>query len=335
MTTCSTSSNSARWAWTSSSPPTTAQPANRDRFWALLKDEGVVAYICGHTHNYPVAAQEGGEGEVLPCGGESVSGTVVAVDEETRVVTVDTGDGLCTVMLDGEYDHPIVALLGSYFGDVSAESLTTALEATQGCAVYDPDSDAWTWADCDVEDAVAVTVVAENENGTFTFSATVEGEEVTGEVIVGDTEATEHLGEALQALAVDWELDGDGAVVQIGDEIAPYHKDGLGFGVLVKLYAMSSMLEEMCADADEPCGATVEELVEAFQSGVGMGELFEEYGKPSVLGVGHVKDKSNGPPAHAGPKLKNDGDDVGDEGGGPPDHAGPPAHAGPKPKKNK
>jgi hypothetical protein len=27
-------------------------PANRDRFWSLLKDEGVVAYICGHTHNY-------------------------------------------------------------------------------------------------------------------------------------------------------------------------------------------------------------------------------------------------------------------------------------------
>ena len=59
----------------------------------------------------PVAAQEGEEGEVLPCGGESVSGTVVAVDEETGVVTVATGDGLCTVGLDGGYDHPIVALL--------------------------------------------------------------------------------------------------------------------------------------------------------------------------------------------------------------------------------
>lgn len=29
-----------------------AHPANRDRFWALLKDKGVIAYICGHTHNY-------------------------------------------------------------------------------------------------------------------------------------------------------------------------------------------------------------------------------------------------------------------------------------------
>jgi hypothetical protein len=27
-------------------------PTNRDRFWSLLQSEGVVAYICGHTHNY-------------------------------------------------------------------------------------------------------------------------------------------------------------------------------------------------------------------------------------------------------------------------------------------
>jgi hypothetical protein len=27
-------------------------PAHRDRFWELLRDSGVVAYICGHTHNY-------------------------------------------------------------------------------------------------------------------------------------------------------------------------------------------------------------------------------------------------------------------------------------------
>lgn len=27
-------------------------PANRDRFWGLLQEQGVIAYICGHTHNY-------------------------------------------------------------------------------------------------------------------------------------------------------------------------------------------------------------------------------------------------------------------------------------------
>lgn len=29
-----------------------AHPDHRDRFWDLLQDEGVVAYVCGHTHNY-------------------------------------------------------------------------------------------------------------------------------------------------------------------------------------------------------------------------------------------------------------------------------------------
>ena len=267
----------------------------------------------------PVAAQEG---EPPPCEGENISGTIVAVDEETGMVTVDSGDGQCTVTLDGEYDHPIVALLGSYFGDASADSLARALEATQGYAVCDPDTGECTWADGDTEGAVAVTVVAENEDGTFTVL--IDGQEVTISV---DPDTAEELREALQALSVDWELDEDGGVVQPGDEVAAYHEDGLGFGVLVKLYAMAAASQEACDDEEsaEPCGVTVEELVEAFQSGTGMGDLFKEYVRPSIRGVGHVRGKGGGRPDHAGPKDK----------GGPPDHAGPPAHAGPKPKKPK
>lgn len=34
-------------------------PAHRDRFWQLLKDNKVIAYICGHTHNYSVREVEG------------------------------------------------------------------------------------------------------------------------------------------------------------------------------------------------------------------------------------------------------------------------------------
>ena len=34
-------------------------PAHRDRFWKLLRDNNVTAYICGHTHNYS-AKQIGG-----------------------------------------------------------------------------------------------------------------------------------------------------------------------------------------------------------------------------------------------------------------------------------
>jgi hypothetical protein len=33
--------------------------ASRDRFWRLLRDEGVTAYICGHTHNHSVVNIDG------------------------------------------------------------------------------------------------------------------------------------------------------------------------------------------------------------------------------------------------------------------------------------
>ncbi len=34
-------------------------PANRDRFWKLLSDRGVVAFICGHTHNHSAVNIDG------------------------------------------------------------------------------------------------------------------------------------------------------------------------------------------------------------------------------------------------------------------------------------
>jgi hypothetical protein len=285
----------------------------------------------------PVTAQED---ETPSCGGEGVFGTVVAVNADTGEVTLDTGDLVCTVTLDGEYDHPIVDLLGSYFGDVSADDLAAALEATKGCAVAGL-TGAWSWSDCDEDDAVEVTVVAENEDGTFTIL--VDGVEVTVSV---DGETPEGLTEALQALSVDWNLDGDGGFVH---DIAAYHDDGLGFGVLVKLYAMAAALEDTCADAEESC-ATVDDLVVAFQSGMELGDLMEEYGKPTVLGIGHVKGKG-GRPDHAGPKDRDDQPDDEDDDGLQPEHAGPkdkptppgqakdkngpPGHANAKPKKPK
>ncbi|MDY0040622.1 MAG: metallophosphoesterase [Desulforhabdus sp.] len=36
-----------------------AYPANRDRFWSLLKRNAVVAYFCGHTHNYSAVQIDG------------------------------------------------------------------------------------------------------------------------------------------------------------------------------------------------------------------------------------------------------------------------------------
>jgi hypothetical protein len=318
---------------------------NIERKVALL-----LALVLGLAVVVPVAAQEG-EPPLPSCGEGSVSGTVVAVNAETGMVTVDSGGVQCTVTLDGEYDHPIVNLLGSYFGDVSAGSLAEALDGTQGCAVSDPESEGWAWADCEEEeDAVPVKVIAENEDGTFTVL--MDGQEVTISV---DPGTAEELREALQALSVDWELGEDGGVIQPGDEIAAYHEDGLGFGVLVKLYAMAAASQEDCDDEEsaDPCGVTVEDLVEAFQSGTGMGDLFEDYVRPSIRGVGHVRGNGRGRPDHAGPKDRadqpdDDADDDADDDdggplnlagpkdkGGPPDHAGPPAHAGPKPKKPK
>ncbi|MFQ5594251.1 MAG: metallophosphoesterase family protein [Anaerolineae bacterium] len=34
-------------------------PTNRDRFWNLLRDEGVIAYVYGHTHNYSAIEIDG------------------------------------------------------------------------------------------------------------------------------------------------------------------------------------------------------------------------------------------------------------------------------------
>ncbi|MGA9347955.1 MAG: metallophosphoesterase [Anaerolineae bacterium] len=34
-------------------------PTHRDRFWNLLRDEGIVVYVCGHTHNYSAVEIDG------------------------------------------------------------------------------------------------------------------------------------------------------------------------------------------------------------------------------------------------------------------------------------
>ena len=93
----------------------------------------------------------------------------------------------------------------------------------------------------------------------------------------------------------------------VGEEIAAYHEAGMGFGVLVKLYAMAEASVVGClnhagiAVTTTPvvgarttilpvCTPTkVAELVSAFNSGSGMGQLFKEYGKPALLGVGQVR----------------------------------------------
>ncbi|MFZ5809949.1 MAG: hypothetical protein ACOY16_11765 [Chloroflexota bacterium] len=73
-------------------------------------------------------------------------------------------------------------------------------------------------------------------------------------------------------------------------EINTYHQQGLGFGVLVKLYALASATSE----SESP--VSVADLVAQFQSGTGIGQLFHTYGKPVTTGVGQVrKQQKNNP----------------------------------------
>ena len=94
---------------------------------------------------------------------------------------------------------------------------------------------------------------------------------------------------------------------EFAKQIAMFHDEGMGFGVLVKLYAMAEASVEACvklqptpgatADPNQPAASptveptqpacvpvTVDELVSEFQGGTGMGQLFKEFGKPALLG---------------------------------------------------
>ncbi len=86
---------------------------------------------------------------------------------------------------------------------------------------------------------------------------------------------------------------GESGLTPVGEQLALYHADGMGFGVLVKLYAMVAESQEACAaDAGKDpttCALKIEDLVTQFNSGVGVGALMKTYGRPSMLGVGHVK----------------------------------------------
>lgn len=219
----------------------------------------------------------------VACSGGLVSGTIVAVDETTGTVTVDTGGGaICTVTLSGNTDHPIASLLGEYFGDISASSLTETLSATQGCAQVSGGSGAWT--SCDSLGATPVQVVSANPDGTFTAQITnPDGSIATIILTVEDVAALENLNQALAKLAVAWTLDESGDLVQVSDQVMDYHEAGVGFGVLVKLYSLSNA-----------SGIPVADLLVQFQAGEGIGELFKTYGgKPAETGVGHVKQALN------------------------------------------
>jgi len=83
-------------------------PAHRDRFWSLLKDRGVLAYICGHTHNYSALKRDGiwqlDVGHARGAGDSGAPSTFLIV----QVVGDDIEDVVFRVYRDahdGEYDY--------------------------------------------------------------------------------------------------------------------------------------------------------------------------------------------------------------------------------------
>lgn len=69
-------------------------PAHRDRFWALLRDRGVTAYICGHTHNFSAAWIDGvwqvDVGHARGLGDTGAPSTFVVVRVDGDQVTLET-----------------------------------------------------------------------------------------------------------------------------------------------------------------------------------------------------------------------------------------------------
>lgn len=193
----------------------------------------------------------------------------------------------------------LVVLLVSTFGSVGAQSDTPATQT--------PTAVPTTETETETEDTLyfshpivqllsvyfdRVKVVEETDEATSEDE--IAGEE-TDPTMTATPAPTGEPGEA--------EEETQSSVEQLAEEIAGYHEAGMGFGQLVKIYAMVQASEEACAaeDGDEAPAAestedvetcsplVVDDLVTAVQSGTGMGSLFKEYGKPAMLGVGHVK----------------------------------------------
>jgi hypothetical protein len=80
-------------------------PAHRDRFWSLLQDEGVLAYFCGHTHNYSAMNVDGvwqvDAGHARGAGDTGAPSTFVVVHVDGGTVTFDAYRD----EHDGTYDY--------------------------------------------------------------------------------------------------------------------------------------------------------------------------------------------------------------------------------------
>jgi len=88
-------------------------PANRDRFWSLLQNEGVLAYFCSHTHNYSAVNVDGvwqvDAGHARGAGDTGAPSTFVVVHVDGGTVTFDTYRD----EHDGTYDYDDITHRGT------------------------------------------------------------------------------------------------------------------------------------------------------------------------------------------------------------------------------
>jgi len=79
-------------------------------------------------------------------------------------------------------------------------------------------------------------------------------------------------------------------VVVPEEVVAELHEgQNLGFGEITKLLQIVVEAQASCTLEGVNCDVTLEGLVAEYKAGAGMGELFKKYGKPGLLGVGHVR----------------------------------------------
>jgi hypothetical protein len=85
-------------------------PVHRDRYWNLLRTEGVVAYICGHNHNYSAVPFSGvwqiDAGHSRGLGDTGARSTIIFIDVSEEAVTFrtyrdDASSGLYTLFETG------------------------------------------------------------------------------------------------------------------------------------------------------------------------------------------------------------------------------------------
>ena len=72
--------------------------------------------------------------------------------------------------------------------------------------------------------------------------------------------------------------------------VSSMHTDeDMGFGEITKLLQIATEAQESCELYGTNCDVTVDSLLAEYNSGLGMGQLFDKYGKPEITGVGQTK----------------------------------------------